>query len=188
MVGTAPTLEAVSVTYTQEYARNWLCLHIYELGEYCGVRAKMLPGQIISLCNMILGEYGYLKVTEVMLFIHDFKMAKIRDRKGDVIGFYGSADPAIVSKALAEWERHRVGELQLYRRSQRSVEDVVAEYRHKLKEYCWWVIYTLRHDCDAEYLVEMYCGDYWSYIDRETAAYRRKVQASWDANYKMPWR
>lgn len=197
MVGNAPTFEAVTVAFGKETTIQWIATQIVELSEYCGVKNKINQYQTGALSKVISEEYCHLKVTEFMLFLHDFKLAKITDRKGDVIGFYGSAAPEVIAKALREWERMRVEEIQQYIRSRPSVEELVDEYRNNIKNAIWMRIYALKHSEDEEKKERILAEfkergisetDYWGYINRCTSTYRREKEKEWSETYGMPWR
>lgn len=119
--GTAPTLTTLRCAYHDEAATMWMQPQLYELGEYCGVKDKLDKGQLKQLARIIVMEFGYLKVTEVMLFLHRLKA-------GHYGRFYGAIDPMLIMMALrndfmreradaidkreralrqAEWEAHR---------------------------------------------------------------------------------
>lgn len=187
MIGSAPTIEAVEVGFGGNVAHLWIVQQIIDLSEYCGVKEKIGTRTADMLASMILSEYKHVKLTELMLFFHDFKLAKIADRKGDVIGFYGTADPAVIAKALRQFEKKRMEEIQAYLDNMPRIEDYVEKYRQDLKNYIWHSMWSLRHECDAEEIVTMYYSDYWTYINRKTKEYRAKITKSYDER-KSAWR
>lgn len=197
MKGTAPTLEAVAIGFGMEAAITWIAGQIYELSEYCGVRQKITVFQIHALSKMIAEEYKHIKVTEFMLFCNDFKMAKIVDRKGDTIGFYGSVAPDIIAKALKLWEDGRKKEIRMYACKRPSVNEVVDDYRHRLKNAIWERLHVLNHSTDESEKERIERefeergidkDDYWPYIDRKTYEYRKHCEKVWNEKYAMPWR
>ena len=76
--GTAPTLFTLRCAYHDEAATEWMLPQLYDLGEYCGVKEKL---------------DNFLKVTEVMLFLHRLK-------SGHYGHFYGAIDPMVIVTAL----------------------------------------------------------------------------------------
>lgn len=99
--GTYPTLcelRAENETMTLQ----WLAMHLADLSTYCGAR-NMDNSQLGGLAKTILAEYGYLKLTEVMLFIHRFKV-------GAFGTFYGSVDPLTITNALLKFIKYDRGE------------------------------------------------------------------------------
>ena len=91
--GTAPTLLTLRCAYHDEAATVWMLPQLYDLGEYCGVKDKLDKEQMKQLARIIVQEFGYLKVTEVMLFLHRFKA-------GHYGRFYGAIDPMVIVMAL----------------------------------------------------------------------------------------
>lgn len=91
--GTAPTLQTLRCAYHDEAATVWMLPQLYDLGEYCGVKDKLDKEQMKQLARIIVQEFGYLKVTEVMLFLHRFKA-------GHYGRFYGAIDPMVIVMAL----------------------------------------------------------------------------------------
>lgn len=118
--GTAPTLVTLRYAYQDDAATMWMLPQLYDLGEYCGVKDKLDKGQMRQLARVIISEFGFLKVSEIMLFLHRFK-------SGRYGRFYGAVDPMVIVTALrhdfmneraaaidkrervqqrAEWEEH----------------------------------------------------------------------------------
>ncbi len=91
--GTAPTLLTLRCAYHDEAATEWMLPQLYDLGEYCGVKEKLDKNQMIQLAHIIITGFGYLKVTEVMLFLHRLKAGRYGR-------FYGAIDPMIIVTAL----------------------------------------------------------------------------------------
>ena len=93
LFGTAPTLLTLRRAYHDNAATMWMLPQLYDLGEYCGVKDKLDKNQLIQLARIIVQEFGYLKVSEMMLFLHRFKAGKYGR-------FYGAIDPLIIVNAL----------------------------------------------------------------------------------------
>lgn len=91
--GNGPTLITLRCTYHDEAATMWLMPQLFDLCEYCGVKDKLDKEQMKQLAHIIVQEFGFLKVTEVMLFLHRFK-------SGCYGRFYGAVDPMIIVMAL----------------------------------------------------------------------------------------
>lgn len=98
--GTAPTLEVMNLAYSETAAEQWLVPQLMDLCAYCGVKEKLNERQMKQLAYIIVTEYGYLKATEIMLFLHRFKAGKYGR-------FYGSVDPIIIMQALEEFMGER---------------------------------------------------------------------------------
>ena len=93
LFGEAPTLVTLRRAYHDEAATMWMMPQLYDLGEYCGVKDKLDKTQMTQLARVIVSEFGFLKVSEIMLFLHRFKAGRYGR-------FYGSVDPMIIVIAL----------------------------------------------------------------------------------------
>lgn len=91
--GTAPTLLTLRCAYYDDAATIWMLPQLYDLNEYCGCKEKLDEGQMTQLARIIITEFGYLKVSEIMLFLHRFKA-------GHYGRFYGAVDPLAIVSAL----------------------------------------------------------------------------------------
>ena len=91
--GEAPTLMTLRCAYHNDAATIWMLPQLYDLNEYCGCKEKLDEGQMTQLARMIITEFGYLKVSEIMLFLHRFK-------SGRYGRFYGAIDPLVIISAL----------------------------------------------------------------------------------------
>lgn len=77
----------------------WLIAQLYDLCEYTGAK-KMDVHQATMLAEVIAQEYGYLKVSELLLFFFRFKT-------GSYGRFYGAVDPLVITSALKEFMKER---------------------------------------------------------------------------------
>ena len=91
--GTAPSLLTLRRAYHDEAATMWMLPQLYDLCEYCGVREKLDESQMTQLARVIITEFPYLKVSEIMLFLHRFKAGRYGR-------FYGAIDPMVIMTAL----------------------------------------------------------------------------------------
>lgn len=101
-MGSAPTLGLARRAYGRHVAESWLELQIIDLGEFAGCKEKLTTSQLAELSAMLLDEYGYLKMTEFMLFFQQLK-------RGHYGKFYGAVDPMQITAAMREFciERHK---------------------------------------------------------------------------------
>jgi len=97
--GKAPTLGILKKTYGENAATMWLLPQLYDLCEYTGAK-KMDAAQATMLAEVIAQEYGYLRVSELLLFFFRFKC-------GSYGRFYGSVDPLVITSALREFMKER---------------------------------------------------------------------------------
>lgn len=92
LFGDYPTLGRLSF-YGKSFGGTWLMAQLTELSEYCGCKEKMSANVIEQCAEIIVMSYGYLKVSEIMLFLFRFK-------HGDYGKFYGAIDPMVITCAL----------------------------------------------------------------------------------------
>lgn len=96
----APTLADVNVIYGRSAAISWLAIQMVNISNFCGARDKITDTQIYELSEMILLDYYFLKLPEVMLFCQRFKA-------GSYDTFYGAADPVIILRSIKAFIRER---------------------------------------------------------------------------------
>lgn len=94
--GQAPTLGIVSKAFSYGTATSWLEVQLFDLAEFSGCKQKLTLPQIQEVADIIMKEYGYLKLTEMMDFFRRFK-------RGDYGKFYGAVDPLTITCALREF-------------------------------------------------------------------------------------
>ena len=74
VVGNAPTLTIIDKAYGDGSAMIWLCQQLADFNEFCGKKEKMDDWQIEQLARGIIANFGYLKASEIMLFLYQYKM------------------------------------------------------------------------------------------------------------------
>lgn len=114
-IGTAPSLGKVAQCYGTNIAKTWLDCQLRDLSEYCSCRDKMTIAQLIECSRVILSNYGYLKVTELMYFFNRFKAGRYGR-------FYGNIDPLVITCALHDFLAERESILARVRSRQREQE------------------------------------------------------------------
>ena len=92
-IGKALRLKDVASAYEQKTAVFWLKVQLLDLALFTGVK-KPNEEQIQMLCETILANYGYLKVTELMVFFSKFKA-------GQFERFFGTFDAMVITTSLA---------------------------------------------------------------------------------------
>lgn len=93
MFGNFPTLSQLRKDYGKNAPLAWLIPQLKDLSEFCGVKEKITVEQLQSLAKVITSEFGYLKTSEVMLFLHLMKSGRYGQ-------FYGAIDPMKITTAL----------------------------------------------------------------------------------------
>ena len=92
---TAPTLTVIQKAYGDSSVLIWLCKQLADFNEFCGKREKMDEWQIEQLAKGIILYFGYLKASEIMLFLYQYKM-------GQWGPLYGVIDPQELMTVLAK--------------------------------------------------------------------------------------
>lgn len=94
--GDAPTLFEVRKAYSLESADSWLDIQLSDLISFCGVKGKdecSTRAIVDAVVAVISDNFGYLKLSELMLFFQQFKAGKYGH-------FYGAIDPMVITEAL----------------------------------------------------------------------------------------
>lgn len=99
LFGDYPTLGKLKA-YGDKFPMTWLVPQLYNLSEYCGCRDKLKGAALEDCAFTIATEFQYLKVSEVMLFLHRFKAGKYGR-------FYGSVDPLTITNAMHSFVKER---------------------------------------------------------------------------------
>lgn len=98
--GKAPTLAQVSKAYGIQTTEEWLIYQIVDLSEFCKLKSKLNSTQVKQTAQLIMHAYGYLKVTEIMLYFRRFKF-------GQYGRFYGSVDAMIILDCIKKFCNER---------------------------------------------------------------------------------
>ncbi len=92
--GDAPTLFEVRKAYSPATVDSWLDVQLSDLIMFCGVKGKdEFSTSVNALTAVIADNFGYLKLSELMLFFQQFKAGRYGR-------FYGSVDPMVITEAL----------------------------------------------------------------------------------------
>lgn len=156
--GHAPALSGVKEAYGGGTARSWLFVQISDLMEFSGCKGKLSVKQIEELANIILTEYGYLKLTEMMDFFRKFKA-------GNYGKFYGTVDPMVITCALREFKRERaiiLSRLNTQEREERDRTDPECiEYKRKYQAYSRKRIFYSRNFYSQDFTFEEFSDLWW---------------------------
>lgn len=130
----APSLNRVQAAYSREIAESWVEAQIFDLTRYTGIKEKPSNEHIESCASVIVQEYGYLKITELMLFFHRFKA-------GMFGRFYGTYDNLVLMDSLRQFVDYRNKELRrIEQEKARATRE--EEYRRREQEavsYQEWI-------------------------------------------------
>lgn len=124
--GKAPSLGIVKQTYGPNAATMWLLPQLYDLCEYTGAK-KMDAQQATMLAEVIAQEYGFLKVSELLMFFFRFKA-------GAYGRFYGAVDPLVITSALKEFMREREW---AYQQHEAELQEQERKEQDKIPRSTW---------------------------------------------------
>ena len=122
VTGDHPTLAEVRKAYGENMSKAWLVPQLVDLSEFCGCRDKMNV-RMLEQCAVVIDiEYPYLKITDIMLFLHRFK-------SGHYGRFFGAVDPMLITSSLRRYlnDRAAIIERNEQRRRERELERERAE-------------------------------------------------------------
>lgn len=128
--GNYPTLSQLNALYGDNAATSWLMPQLYNLSEYCGVRDKLQGRPLEECARIITIDFSWLKVSEMMLFLHRFK-------SGRYGRFYGVVDPLIITTSLRTFVDERNEAYMKHEQQEREKRE--AEHRKNVitpEEYC----------------------------------------------------
>lgn len=126
--GDAPTLFEVGKVYSPEAVDSWLDAHITNLVVFCGVKGKNEYSAIVDAVTAVIADnFGYLKLSELMLFFQQFKAGKYGR-------FYGAVDPLIITEALQAFLDFRADRLAVIERERRRLEEQKREVERAEQE------------------------------------------------------
>lgn len=103
-MGSAPVLSRLRVAYSEELVESWLEVQLYDLAEFSGCREKQSIAQRIETARLIITNFYYLKVTELMYFFQLFK-------SGFFGKFYGVVDGMVIMESLRRFLTIRMNEI-----------------------------------------------------------------------------
>lgn len=126
--GDYPTLTTLKAKYRNDKAPVlWLVPQLADLSEFAGSSNKLQDKQLKECAAIIANRYGYLKVSELMLFFYKFKDA-------ERLKFYGAVDPMTIIGALSEFvARDRAAAISKAEQEERERE---------MEEHAWHVVYS----------------------------------------------
>ena len=114
-IGLAPTLHQMKIAYSVSRVEMWLEIQLHDLSEYTGVTIKPTPEQLEAIAQTIILKFGYLKLTELMVFFQKFKA-------GEYGVFYGSFDGLLITAAIVQFLTYRSHKLDEYENIKRQVQ------------------------------------------------------------------
>lgn len=126
-MGVAPSLSVLSAAFGKDVTETWLEIQIRNLSEFCGVREKISTEQTEELAKVIISQFHYLKVTELMHFFLRFKA-------GAYGRFYGSVDAMVITDALQTFCEERNSTIEKYE-AERTKQETEARNKADFAKY-----------------------------------------------------
>lgn len=102
--GKAPVLSRLRIAYSNDLVESWLEIQLYDLAEFSGCKEKQSVSQRLETARLIITNFYYLKVTELMYFFQLFK-------SGSFGKFYGAVDGMAIMESLRKFLRIRLDEI-----------------------------------------------------------------------------
>lgn len=130
LFGNYPTLSQLKSAYGTNAPVIWLVPQLYNLSEYCGCKDKLTEEQLEECASVIASEFFYLKVSELMLWLHRFKA-------GMYGRFYGAVDPMIIVASLHDFIKERANAIERHENELRKVKQEIERSKAiTWEEYC----------------------------------------------------
>lgn len=115
--GKSETLALVREAYGEDKVASWVMAQMVSIARFCGgkILASMNASTAAELSHMIVAKYFYLKVTEIILFVTNFKMGKYRQ-------FYGEFSAKVIMDSLLDFLEERAIEDSKWQNKQNALE------------------------------------------------------------------
>lgn len=144
-MGDYPTLNEINKAYGNGFAVEWMIPQIYNLTLFAGAR-NISEMQQEELARILVAEYSYLKISEVLLFFHLLKSGRYGK-------FYGSVDPMVVTCAMREFIKDRGEAISLYEKDERDKKAAEQGDTPTLTYQEWMEVKMLTAMYNSEYTV-----------------------------------
>lgn len=108
-MGFAPSLSRTKVTYGEGTVRSWLIAQLENLNRFCGTTKKMTEEQAEECARLIMENYPYLKLTELMVFFSQVKAGRYGT-------FYGVVDGQKLLSMIEPFLTYRSNRIDEYER------------------------------------------------------------------------
>ena len=133
VMGNAPTFFGINSGYQTKASEAWLCTAWAMLSEYAGNQGKLSDLQIKLLAQATVSEFGWLKITEFMLFMRKFMSGKYSRIFGK------NVDPLKLTDALREFVGERNEMIARYTQTEHEEQRKREQEEHPpitWEEYC----------------------------------------------------
>lgn len=110
-----PSLANIRSVYGEDSAVRWLKVQFDSLNDYAEQGKGITDSQLNELCDLVLGEYYWMNLSEICNFIARFKIGKYGQ-------FYGSIGPMKITCSLLEYIKERRIDIERYERNQCRIQ------------------------------------------------------------------
>ena len=180
-MGKAPSLVTVKEAFGKGTAQSWLAFQLRDLSEFSGAKEKLGIGQVDDITEVIISQFAYLKVTELMHFFLLFKSGKFGK-------FYGVVDGLAIMEALREFIQERNEMVSRWQYEEEARRKSVEEAEQKRE----WALLSRRYServpdaftdkAPINFLQYRLMG----YDSMDDTALKREIKAIRDGDKKIP--
>ena len=126
VTGKAPTLDETTCSYGHQVTRAWVQKQLFALSEMCGTKGRMTQEQAHFCAGQLIAGFGYLKVTDVLLYFSSL----IAGRYGY---FYGQVDPQHVMAWMDLYLKDRAAIFNRHEMRLKAQQQQQEDARHSAK-------------------------------------------------------
>lgn len=120
-VGKAPTLTTMRAAYGDRESNLWISLYLADIARFKGFNDKTDTSLINETAKQIRMNYGFMKVTELMIFFSMFKASMFRNSKGeDATRMFGQFQGDVILDCLKLFSVHRADEIDRIERAKEA--------------------------------------------------------------------
>lgn len=122
LFGTAPTLTDLRMAYEGKADMQWMIVQLSTFQEKVNVDKKMTSYQLETCAQTISQDFGYLKATEIMLFLSRLQGGAY------MVDWFGAITPDKIILALREkfmpWRNNRYYQYEQQERERKAAEEM----------------------------------------------------------------
>lgn len=116
-----PEISTAKIAYGRNSIVAWVLVQLSDLNEKLGGSVKMELNEMRDCAETIADNYGYIKMSELLLFFSRFKAG--------VYGkFYGKNDTLVITNALATYAQERSNAILRINRAKESLKSKIRYY------------------------------------------------------------
>ena len=164
--GDHPTLGQLRAAYGNNAPVMWLIPQLYNLSEYCGCRDKLQGRSLEECAEVITQHFYYLKVSEIMLFLNQFKAGRYGR-------FYGSIDPLVIVTSLRDFLIERsaaIDRMEAKERDRQREESKIGavsweEFCESMKEKAMQKFQSVKGDEEKKLALDE--AEYWELREKQ---------------------